>query len=118
MGLNIDVLTNSVYVIYIVVGYFVKYYILFYIAYVMFYLLTETYKYMCKAFVKVTDFFKILIKPPNMKIFGLKFTNYFAIIDAFLVLLIGILYFIIGVAFVFATAVTSVPFNMLLTFQL
>ena len=118
MGLNVDSLTNSVYVIYIVVGYFLKYYILFYIAYVMFYLLMETYKYMCNAFVKVVEFFKILIKPPNLKILGLKFTNYCAIIDGFLSLLIGILYFIIGVAFLFATAVVAIPFNMLLTFQL
>lgn len=118
MGLDVDNLTNSVYVIYIIVGYFIKYYILFYIGYVMFYLLMETYKYMCSAFVKIADFFRILIKPPKLKIFGLRFTNYFAIIDAFLSLLIGILYFIVGVAFVLITAVVSVPFNFLFAFQL
>lgn len=117
MALNVDSLTNSAYVVYIIVGYFVKYYILFYIAYVIGYFLTETYRYMCNAFVKISEFFKILVKPPNMKIFGLKFTNYFAIINAFLSLLIGILYFIIGVAFICATAIISIPFNMLLTFQ-
>lgn len=78
----------------------------------------ETYKYMCSAFKKVADFFKILIKPPKLKIFGLKFTNYFAIIDAFLSLLIGILYFIVGAAFFLITAVVSVPFNFLFAFQL
>ena len=78
----------------------------------------KTFKYMCKAFVKITDFFKTLMKPPKLKIFGLKFTNYFAIIDAFLSLLIGILYFIIAVAFVLATAVVSVPFNFLFAFEL
>lgn len=118
MGLDADSLTNSVYVIYIIVGYFIKYYILFYIGYVMIYLLMETYKYMCSAFVKIADFFKILIKPPKLKIFGLRFTNYFSIIDAFLSLLIGILYFIIGVAFVLIAAVVSVPFNFLFAFQL
>ena len=118
MGLDVDNLTNSVYVIYIIVGYFLKYYILFYIGYIMIYLLMETYKYMCSAFVKIAEFFKILIKPPKLKIFGLKFTNYFAIIDAFLSLLIGILYFIVGVAFVLITAVVSVPFNFLFAFQL
>lgn len=118
MGLDVDNLTNSVYVIYIIVGYFIKYYILFYIGYVMIYLLLETYKYMCSAFVKVADFFKILISPPKLKIFGLKFTNYFAIIDAFLSLLIGVLYFVIGVAFFLMTAVVSVPFNFLFAFEL
>ncbi len=118
MGLNVDTLTNSVYVIYIVVGYFLKFYILFYIAYVMGFLLMETYRYMCNAYMKVVDFFKVLIKPPNLKIFGLKFTNYFAIIDAFLSLLIGVLYFVIGVAFFFATVIASIPFNLLITIQL
>lgn len=118
MGLNVDTLTNSVYVVYIIVGYFLKFYILFYIAYVIGYLLMETYRYMCNAFMKVVQFFKILIKPPNLKIFGLKFTNYFAIIDAFLNLLIGVLYFIIGVAFLFATAIVSIPLNLLISFQL
>lgn len=118
MGLDVDSLTNSVYVIYIIVGYFVKYYVLFYIAYVMFFLLGETYKYICSAFVKIAYFFKTLISPPLLKIFGMRITNYFAIIDAFLSLLIGILYFIIGVAFVLATAVVSVPFNFLFAFQL
>ena len=118
MGLDVDNLTNSVYVIYIIVGYFLKYYVLFYIGYVMIFLLMETFKYTCSAFVKIADFFKILMKPPKLKIFGLKFTNYFAIIDAFLSLFIGILYFIIAVAFVLATAVVSVPFNFLFSFEL
>ena len=118
MGLNVDSLTNSVYVIYIVVGYFLKFYVLFYIGYVMIYLLMETYKYMCSAFVKISYFFKILISPPMLEIFCLRFTNYFSIIDAFLSLLIGMLYFIIGVAFVVITAVVSVPFNFLFAFQL
>ena len=78
----------------------------------------ETFKFMCSAFVKIADFFKILMKPPQLKIFGLKITNYFAIIDAFLSLLIGILYFVIAVAFVLATAVVSVPFNFLFAFEL
>ena len=118
MGLNVDSLTNSVYVIYIIVGYFLKFYVLFYIGYVMIYLLMETYKYMCSAFVKIAYFFKILVSPPMLKIFELKFTNYFSIVDAFLSLLIGMLYFIIGVAFVVITAVVSVPFNFLFAFQL
>lgn len=118
MGLDVDNLTNSVYVIYIIVGYFLKYYVLFYIGYVMIFLLMETFKFMCSAFVKIADFFKILMKPPQLKIFGLKITNYFAIIDAFLSLLIGILYFVIAVAFVLATAVVSVPFNFLFAFEL
>ena len=118
MGLNVDSLTNSAYIIYIIVGYFIKYYMLFYIGYVIIYLLMETYKFMCKAFVKVAYFFKILIKPPKLKIFGLRFTDFFSIIDAFLSLLIGILYFIIGVACVLATAVVSIPFNFLVAFQL
>ena len=118
MGLDVDNLSNSVYVIYIIVGYFLKYYVLFYIAYVMIYFLMNTYKYMCSAFVKVSEFFKILIKPPKLKIFGLKFTNYFSIIDAFLSLLIGMLYFVIGVAFVLMTAVVSIPFNFLFAFKL
>lgn len=118
MGLNIDSLKNFIYVVRIFVGYFLKYYILFYIGYAMVYLLMETYKYMCKAFMKVVEFFKILIKPPNLKIFGLKITNYFAVIDGFMSLLIGVLYFIIGVAFVFATAIVSVPFNKLFALQL
>jgi hypothetical protein len=118
MGLDVDNLTNSAYVIYIVVGYFLKYYILFYIAYVMIFMLMETYKYMCSAFVKIAGFFKILTNPPKLNIFGLKFTNYFSIIDAFLSLLIGILYFIIAVAFILITAVVSVPFNFLIAFQI
>jgi hypothetical protein len=73
---------------------------------------------MCNAFVKIAGFFKILINPPELNIFGLKITNYFAIIDAFLSLLIGILYFIIGVAFILITAVVSVPFNFLIAFQI
>lgn len=118
MGLNVDSLTNSVYVIYIIVGYFLKYYVLFYIGYVVIYLLMESYKYICSALVKIGEFFKILINPPKLKVFGLRFTNYFSIIDAFLTLLIGILYLIIGVACVLATAVVSVPFNFLVAFEL
>lgn len=118
MGLNVDSLTNYVYVIYIIVGYFLKFYVLFYIGYVMIYLLMETYKYMYSAFVKIAYFFKTIVSPPMLKIFGLRFTNYFSIIDAFLSLLIGMLYFIIGVAFVVITAVVSVPFNFLFAFQL
>ena len=118
MGLDVDSLTNSVYVIYIIVGYFIKYYILFYIGYAMVFFLMETYKYICSAFIKIAEFFKILIKPPKLKIFGLKFTNYFAIIDAFLSLLIGILYLIIGIAFILITAFVSVPFNLLFSIQL
>lgn len=118
MALNVDNFTNSMYVFYIIIGYFLKYYLLFYIGYSMIYLLTETYKYFCMAFVRVMKFFKILIKPPNLKIFGLKFTNYFSIIDAFLSLLIGILYFVIGIAFVIMTAVISLPFNFLFAFEL
>ena len=82
MGLDVDNLTNSVYVIYIIVGYFIKYCIVLH-GYVMIYLLLETYKYMCSAFVKVADFFKILISPPKLKIFGLKFTNYFPLLMRF-----------------------------------
>ena len=118
MGLNVDTLTNSVYVIYIIVGYFLKYYILFYIGYAMIYLLYQTYIFLCSALVRVIDFFKILINLPTMKILGFKLTNYFAIIDAFLSLLIGILYFIIAVGCIFATAIVSVPFNFLFAFEL
>lgn len=118
MGLNVDSLTNSVYVIYIIVGYFLKYYILFYIGYAMIFLLYQTYLFLCSAFVKFVEFFKILLKPPNLKIFGLKFTNYFAIINAFLSLLIGVIYFIIAIAIIFAVAVVSVPFNFLFAFEL
>ena len=114
----VDTLTNSVYVVYIIVGYFVKYYILFYIGYTMIYLLSQCYKYLCISITKVADFFKILINPPKMNLFGLKFTNYFSIIDAFLSLLIGILYFIISVAIMIATAIVSVPFNFLFAVEL
>ena len=118
MGLDVDKLTNAAYVFYIIVGYFVKYFILFYIGYAMFWLLGELYKYTCSAFIKIYDFFMILIKPPTLKIFGLKFTNYFAIIDAFLSLLIGCLYLCIALAFLFAIAVVSVPFNFLFGVEL
>ncbi len=118
MALDFDSLSNSVYVIYIILGYFIKYYIIFYIGHVMIYLLMETYKYICSSFVKIAGFFKILLNPPKLKIFGLTITNYFAIIDAFLSLFIGTLYFIIGVAIVLITAVVSIPFNFLIGYQL
>ena len=118
MGLNVDKLTNSAYVFYIVVGYLVKYFLLYYIAYVLIYLLIEVYKYICSAFMKIYDFFMLIIKPPKMSIFGLKFTNYFAVIDGFLTLLIGLIYLIIAAAFLLVTAVVTVPFNFLFAFEL
>jgi len=118
MGLDIDKLTNFAYVFYIIVGYFVKYLILYYIVWVMIWLLREMYKYGCSAAMKIYDFFMILIKPPKMKIFGFKFTNYFAIIDAFLSLIIGCVYLCIAIAFLLLVAVVSIPFNFLFGFEL
>tara|TARA_Y100000992_G_C21244977_1_gene482783 strand:+ start:430 stop:888 length:459 start_codon:yes stop_codon:yes gene_type:complete len=67
---------------------------------IIFYLLSKAYFFSCKGIVRIGNFFMVLIKSPKMKLFGIKFTDYFAIIDAFINLFIGILYLIVGVVFV------------------
>lgn len=67
---------------------------------ILFYLLSKAYLFCCKGIVRIGNFFMVLIKSPKMKLFGIKFTDYFAIIDAFMNLFIGILYLIIGLVFV------------------
>uniref|UniRef100_A0AB39J6D3 YggT family protein n=1 Tax=Florenciella sp. virus SA2 TaxID=3240092 RepID=A0AB39J6D3_9VIRU len=111
-------LSNSIYVIYIIVGYFFKYYILFYILYIVYFLFLQIYKYLCMATINIIEFFKILLKPPSLNVLGLEFTNYFAIIDGFLTLVIGIVYLIIAVAFMVITGLISLPFNYLFALEL
>ncbi len=116
--MEIESLSNSIYVIYIIVGYFLKYYILFYILYIVYFLFLQIYKYLCMAIINIIAFFKILLKPPNLNVLGLEFTNYFAIIDGFLTLVIGIVYLIIAVAFMIVTGIISLPFNYLFALEL
>lgn len=75
---------------------------------IMFYLFSFVYLYVCKALTKMLGFLKTLMKLPKFKIFGLKITNYFAIIDSFIGLLIGVLYLIVALGFMLATIFVSI----------
>ena len=116
--MDITVISNGIYVFYIIFGYFLKYYVLISILYVVYYLFTQTYKYLCMAITNIVEFFKILLKPPKLNILGIKFTNYFSIVDGFLTLVIGIVYLIIAIAFLVVTGIISLPFNYLFALQL
>ena len=119
MGINVDILTNSAYVVYVVVGYFVKFYILFYLLYVIGYLMTESYYYLCKSYVKVLKFFDRLVNPDEIDIFGFKFMDFFKVVASFIKhFIVGIIYFFIGLAILFACVLVSIPFNLIVSFQL
>ena len=75
---------------------------------IIFYLLSFVYLYICKALTKMLGFLKTLMKLPKFKIFGIKITNYFAIIDSFIGLLIGVLYMIVALGFILATIFVSI----------
>jgi len=66
------------------------------------YLIWFVYLYLCKATPRITHFITTLIKLPKLKIFGFKITNYFSILDAFMVFIIGVLYFLIAIVFLLA----------------
>lgn len=104
--------------VYIAVVFFLKYSVLFGILQMMVFTIIQVYSFSCKSFMAISKFFSVLLKPPKLRLFGMKFTNFFSIIDAFLSLLIGVLYAIISIALLVGVALLSIPFNFTLAYEI
>ena len=103
-------------IIYIVFKYPIKYTILLSLLSVMIYLFAKCFQYMCRAFSKFADFLNKMLNPGelNLVIFTLS-VNPFHIFEAFIDLIIGLLYAAIGVLFFIGLGLTTLPFNFVFT---
>ena len=81
---------------------------------ILIYIMSYAYLYFCKGFTKILAFFMILLKLPTLKIFGAKITNYFAIFDAFIELVIGTIYCLIGLVFILIMILVSIFASLLM----
>ena len=104
--------------VYIAVVFLLKYSVLFGILQMIVFAIIQVYSFSCKSFMAISKFFNVLLKPPKARIAGIVFTNFLSIVDAFLSLLIGVLYAIISIALLVGIALLSIPFNFTLAYQI
>lgn len=101
-------------VLVIIFKYPLKFFLLYYFFVIIFYLFQKLYLFACKAFSNIIKFFKILIKPKNIKIGSFKIYDIFRLFGGFMNFFIGLIYLCISILIFIAMVVLTIPFNMVL----